>query len=239
MAHLAAKELIVHAIDAWRAGGPSPVFVRRCAEPACEATTRQQVPKKVLRAVPELRVRSGHVVDVGLVGPADLPIAAIEVLHTHEVDDTKAFELGLPWIEVDAAAVCRASGKTLEAIRDRFLPWLCAEHEERRGKAARETRAAREKRSALLRALPYRLEDFPAYRIADVVPCPNGHDTLVFAWDGTKPPWPRPPHVVAHEADADVLYDAPSKKLRSVLSFRRAWASACVHCNARLAEDAR
>jgi len=232
--HLAAKELVVQAIEAWTAGAPSPVFVRRCAEPGCEACTQQPLPKKVLRAVPELRVPSGHVVDVGLLGPADLPIAAIEVLVSHEVDAEKAFELGLPWIEVDAASVCESGGRRLVAVRDRFLPWLCPVHEERRGAAARETREVREKRSALVRKLPYRLDEFPAYRIAEVVRCPNGHDTLLFEWDGKQPPWPRPPHVVAHESDEDALYDAPAKRLRSVLAFRRRWASACIRCGAVL-----
>lgn len=232
--HLAAKQLIVQAIEGWIAGEPSPVFVRRCAEPGCEARTRQPLPKKVVRAIPELRVRSGHVVDVGLVGLADLPIAAVEVLVSHEVDVEKAFELGLPWIEVDAASVCESGGRTLVAVRDRFLPWLCEDHEQRRGLAHRETRAAREQKGALVRSLPYRLEEFPAYRIAEVVTCPNGHDTLLFEWEGKQPPWPRPPHVVAHEASEDALYDAPAKRLRSVLAFRRRWASACIRCGARV-----
>jgi hypothetical protein len=232
--HLAAKELIVAAIEAWRAGAASPVFVRRCAEPGCEATTRQPVPKKVLRAVTELGVRSGHVVDVGLLGPADLPIAAIEVLVSHEVDDTKAFELGLPWIEVDARTVCATGGQVMEAVRDRFLPWLCEDHEERRGHAARESRELREKRNALVRALPYRLDEYPGYRIADVVPCPNGHDALLFAWDGKQPPWPRPPHVITHEKEHDALYDARTKRLRAVAAFRRQWSSICPRCSARL-----
>lgn len=233
--HLAAKELIVQAIEAWANGEPSPVFVRRCADPGCEASTRQPVPKKVKRAVPELRVPSGHVVDVGLLGPADLPIAAIEVLFSHEVDGEKAFELGLPWIEVDAATVCETGGRILVAVRDRFLPWLCPAHEDKRGQAARETRATREQRNALVRALPYRLDEFPAYRIAAVVTCPYGHETLLFAWDGKQPPWPRPPHVVAHESGEDALYDAAAKRLRSVAAFRRRWASACIRCGARIA----
>ncbi len=233
--HLAAKQLVVQAIEEWKTGtAPSPVFVRRCAEAECEASTQQPLPKKVLKAVPELRVRSGHVVDVGLLGPADLPIAAVEVLVSHKVDREKAFELGLPWIEVEAASVCASGGRRLVAVRDRFLPWLCAAHEARRGVGARETRELREKRNAIMRALPYRLDEYPAYRIADVVQCPNGHDTLVFEWEGKQPPWPRPPHVVAHESDVDAIYDAPAKRLRSVLAFRRRWACACIRCGVRL-----
>lgn len=232
--HVSAKRLIVQAVEAWKAGGPAPVFVRACAEPGCEATTNQPMPRKIVRAAEELAVRSGHVVDVGLVGLADLPVAAIEVLVTHAVDEAKAFELGVPWIEVDAAAVCAARGRVLTPLRDRFLPWLCEAHVERRGEAKREERSARQTHNALVRALPYRLEAFPGYRIAGTATCPSGHETLVFAWTGREPPWPRPPHVVACAKEEDQVYEATRQKMRGVLAFRHGWASACVRCGAKL-----
>src|SRR5690606_5502983 len=111
-----------------------------------------------------------------------------------------------------AASVCESGGRRLVAVRDRFLPWFCPTHEGRRGEAFREGRETREQRNALLRGLPYRIEEFPAYRIADVARCPNGHDTLLFAWNGKEAPWPRPPHVVAHESDEDPLYDATTRR---------------------------
>ena len=48
----------------------------------------------------------------------------------------------------------------LTPLRDRFLPWLCEAHVERRGEAKREERSARQTHNALVRALPYRLEAF-------------------------------------------------------------------------------
>ncbi|MBX3190560.1 MAG: hypothetical protein KF819_26400 [Labilithrix sp.] len=234
--HVSAKRLIVQAVEAWRAGdGPAPVFVRACARaPRCEERTRQPIPKKVSRALCELRLASGHVVDVGLVGVADLPIAAVEVLVSHAVDARKAFEIGVPWIEVDAGAVCDTRGRELSPVRDHFLPWLCADHADRRGEAHRDAQIARKTKNQLVRALPYRIEEFPGYVVSDVTRCPNGHDALVFAWSGREPPWPRPPHVVACAADEDVVYDASQKKLRGVMAFRRRWASACAKCGALL-----
>ena len=38
--HVSAKRLIVQAVEAWKAGGPAPVFVRACAEPGCGARAR-------------------------------------------------------------------------------------------------------------------------------------------------------------------------------------------------------
>lgn len=233
--HVSAKRLIVQAIEAWHSGGRSPVFVRRCATAGCETATRQPIPKKVVRAIEELHLPTGHVADVGLLGPADLPIAAIEVLVSHEVDSRKAFEIGLPWVEVDAERVCASGGLVLEPTQDRFVPWLCAAHVSLRGEAKREERAHRELRARLLRALPYRLEDYPGYRADELVRCPNGHDSLRFEWSDREPPWPRPPHVVAHANTEDVVYDATRGRLRSVMAFRRTWVSACIRCGVHLA----
>lgn len=232
--HVAAKRLVVQAVHAWREGGPAVAFVRRCAEDRCEETATQRLPKKVLRAVEEHRTPSGYVVDVALLGPADLAVAAIEVVVTHEVDARKAFELGLPWIEVAAADVCASRGLVLTPLRDRFLPWLCDAHTARRGESAKEERAERKTRTHLLRRIGYRLEDYPGFRIERTTRCPNGHDALVFAWDTREPPWPRPPHVVACETESDVVFDATASRARRVLPFRRTWASACPTCDARV-----
>jgi hypothetical protein len=238
--HLSAKRLIVEAVVAWRAGGPAPVFERCCAARGCTTTTRHRMPKKVLRAEIESRLPSGHVADVALLGQNDVPIAAIEVLVTHAVDDVKALEIGIPWVEVSGEAVCRSHGRVLVPVRDRFLPWYCAEHVDRRGRAFREERDSRKKRAALLRALPYRVEDFPGYHVRSVAVCSRGHDTLVFGWDGdAAPPWPRPPHVVARANAEDIFYDRSQKTLRKVLSFRRRFVSACTTCGAALAPEVR
>ncbi|MGH7329072.1 MAG: hypothetical protein ACREJX_12045 [Polyangiaceae bacterium] len=192
------------------------------------------IPRKVRRAVEEWRLRSGHVVDVGLLGPADMPIAAIEVRVTHEVPDEKEGEIGIPWIEVDGEEVCASGGRILVPIRDRFLPWLCEDHADRRGVARRERLAADRLQKKLIRELGYDIADFPGYRIQEVARCPNGHDTLVITWTGKQPPWPRPPHVVTFQNDADALFDAANVRVRRVLPFRRQWSSVCTTCRTRV-----
>ncbi len=235
--HLSAKRLVVQAVDAWLAGtADAPSFVRRCAHPECDATTRQAMPNKVGRAVEEHRLPSGHVADVALLARvADLPVAVIEVLHTHAVDDAKAFEIGVPWIEVDAAQVCGDGGRVLVAVRDRLLPWLCPDHASTRGDAHARARVDRERLAALARRLDYRLADFPAYRVERLVTCESGHDAIVFAWDGPSPPDPRPPHVVAVErSELDATYQPSAKGWKKLLPYKRVFVSVCPACGARL-----
>jgi hypothetical protein len=234
--HLSAKELVVQAVDDWLAGGASPVFERRCAQPSCSETTQQAMPKKVGRAVVEHRLRTGHVVDIALLArAAELPVGIIEIRHSHAVDEEKAFELGIPWIEVDAAQVCADEGRCLVPIRDRFIPWLCAEHADTRGEAHAKQRIDRERLAAVVRRLDYRLADYPAYRVDGIARCSNGHDALVFAWDGPSPPDPRPPHVVAFERDLDPTFQRAAgwKKL---LPYRRSFASVCPSCGERVGD---
>ncbi len=234
--HTGAKELVVQAIAEWRAGGSPPVISRGCAESGCDARTRQAVPKKVLGAVAEHRLKTGHVVDVAFLGPGGLPIAAVEIRHTHAVDEVKAFELGMPWIEVDAAATCATMGRELSPVRDKFLPWFCADHPGRRGLARREERAEKVTRTQLTKKLPFDLAAFPAYFVAAVTKCPRGHDALLLGWEGDAPPWPRPPIVVAHAGDQDQMFDATQRATRRVLAFRRCYVSTCVTCGEKLAE---
>jgi hypothetical protein len=160
----------------------------------------------------------------------------IEVLHTHAVDDDKAFELGVPWVEVDAAQVCADAGRVLVAVRDRLLPWMCAEHAGSRGEPHERARIDRERLAALSRLLDYRLSDFPAYRVGRLATCPNGHDAIVFAWDGASPPDPRPPHVVAAEqGELDATYQPSAKGWKKLLPYRRVFVSVCPSCGVRLA----
>jgi hypothetical protein len=229
VAHRTAKRLIVERIRLRRAGEPAPRFLRRCAFVGCERTSLQAVPAKVREAVDELRLRSGRVVDVGLLGAGGLPIAAIEVRQSHEVDAEKAGELPLPWIEVDAAQVCATGAARLEPTQDRFLPWFCDEHAGTRRASARAVMHEPRRRNALVRRLPFRLEDFPDFQVEKLVACPAGHDAFVFAWNGVEPPWPRPPLVVARASDGDWRY-GPDGKLRRLLPFRKKYVSVCPAC---------
>lgn len=241
--HLCAKQLVAQAVDEWLAGGPPIVFVRRCANAVCDARCRQPIPSKVAGVALEHALPSGHVVDVALLARGargaflPLPVAAIEVVHTHFVDAEKAFEMGVPWIEVEAAQVCAEGGRTLAVVTDRFLPWLCADHQGGRGRALRAQRAERTTAAALVRKLPFRLAEFPGFRIERTAQCENGHDALVFGWDGKDPPWPRPPLVVAVEKDEGWSFGRVKGKPSKTVPWRRAYTSVCPTCASPLVEE--
>jgi len=224
--HLAAKRLVIQAVEDWLGGhAAAPQIERTCAAPECERTTRQPFPKKVRRAVEEHRLRTGHIADVALLGPADLPVALVEIRHTHEVDDEKAFELGVPWLEVEAASISASAGLLLVPLRDRLVPWFCVDHASHRGEAKRRETLDRERMTRLSRALDYRPAAYPGYDIERITRCVNGHDAFVFTWKGKSPPDPRPPWVVARErADG----------WKRGLPYRRAYESVCPTCGAVL-----
>ncbi|HEY1692208.1 MAG TPA: competence protein CoiA family protein [Polyangiaceae bacterium] len=226
--HTTAKQLLVEAVTAWKTGGEPPRLERRCAVEGCESTTRQALPAKVMEAACE-RAVGGYVVDVVLLGRGGVPVAAIEVFHTHAVGAEKARALLLPWVELDASQVCATGGRLLVPVRDKLLPWLCEEHAPERRERAKQGREAPLRRNALVRRLALRMEDYPGFRIEKVVACPRGHDALVFAWDGGDPPWPRPPLVVARGKDADWKYGSDGK-VRKVLAYKRSYASVCPDC---------
>jgi hypothetical protein len=237
--HLSAKLFIERSVNEWLAGGPPVVFVRGCAHADCTAQCRQTIPAKVGGVALEHPLRSGHVVDVVLLSrlprASPLPVAAVEVHHTHAVDGAKAFEMGIPWIEVDASQACETEGRELIVTTDRFLPWLCEEHEGERGVDHRATRGERTAAAALARKLPFDVKDFPGFRIARATSCPNGHEALLFEWDGKDPPWPRPPLVVAVEKDAGWSFGRVSARPTKTMPWRRTYASVCPQCGAIVA----
>jgi hypothetical protein len=101
--HKTAKRLVSEAIRAWRAGSPPPEFVRRC--PRCHGPHRQPLPGSVCNVAVERPLSTGVVPDLTLLDADDYPIAAIEILATHRVDEGKLPRLSLPWVELIAAHV--------------------------------------------------------------------------------------------------------------------------------------
>ncbi len=232
VAHRTATELVADAVRRWRAGeGPAPRFVRGRAADGCDHSAEQAAPSKVIDAACEHRLPSGRVVDVVLLARGGIPVAAVEVCRTHEVDADKRLALPLPWIEVDAVQVCESRGLRLVPLQERFLPWLCPAHAPSRRERARAVRDEPRRRAALLRRLPFRLHDFPGFD-ATLAPCPAGHDALLFTWRGREPPFPRPPLLVARAADADRAYSRAQGGWRELLPWRRSYASVCPVCGA-------
>jgi hypothetical protein len=236
--HLVAKRFIAAAIDDWLAGGPPVALDRGCAHEGCAARTRQAIPRKVSAVSLEHVLPSGHVADVALLARGvALPVCVIEVRVTHAVDDAKAREIGVPWVELDGARVCADRGRVLVALRDRLVPWLCADHRHERGRAAKGEREERRRMTALSRSLPFRVSDFPGYRAERAARCPRGHTSLVFTWEGTEPPWPRPPCVVAMHADHDVVWSGAERRTTKVLPWKRRYASVCTTCGSSFDEE--
>lgn len=105
--HLAAKLLVIRAVEEWRRGETeSPRLSRRCV--ACGKRQLQPLPPKVAAAKAEVCVPGGCIVDVGLIDETGAVVAAVEVHATHAVDDAKRRRLGnLPWCEVRAEDLLR------------------------------------------------------------------------------------------------------------------------------------
>jgi hypothetical protein len=104
--HITAKLVIARVVLAWRAGGPAPQFVRRC--PRCrDGHHLQALPAaaSVHAVVPEHRLETGIVPDVVLLDADARPIAAIEILATHRVDEQEIPRMSIPWVELLASHV--------------------------------------------------------------------------------------------------------------------------------------
>jgi hypothetical protein len=199
------------------------------------------MPSKVRGVAVEHALHAGRVVDVALLArsPRDgawlaLPVAAVEVRRAHAVDEEKALDMAIPWLEVDADQVCEDGGRVLVAVRDKLIPWFCAEHTGERGRALRESRAQAVAMRAAVKKLPFKLEEFPGFRVGKLARCPRGHEAIVFDWDGDRPPWPRPPLVVAAENEVDVSWRPATKKLEKMIPWRRAYTSVCGTCGERV-----
>jgi hypothetical protein len=104
--HRTAKLLIATVVRAWIAGGPAPQLVRRC--PRCDGPHFQPLPERVEDAAVESALGNGCVPDVLMLGRDRTPLAAVELLATHAVDEAKRSKLTLPWVELVAAHVVQA-----------------------------------------------------------------------------------------------------------------------------------
>lgn len=114
--HTLAKLLIADVVRRWLAGnGPRPVFLRRCAglRIALGCGQRIEHPMPRVDAVELEQVHDGLRPDV-LFFVRGTPVAAIEILATHRIDEVKRARTQLPWVELRAADVL--------ALRDRWIP---------------------------------------------------------------------------------------------------------------------
>lgn len=96
--HWAAKHALVNVIK----GEPHSIFLN----PACvDCEDPLPLTEDATHARLEVTLPTGRRVDVMVYGPGDKPLFAVEVLHTHRVDEDKARDMTVAWIEVEAKDV--------------------------------------------------------------------------------------------------------------------------------------
>lgn len=247
--HKLAKLLIVEAVENWKIrGAPVPAIERACDRCGARGAQRQPFPARVERAALEHTVQSGRVVDVALLAGDEL-LCGVEVCESNAVSADKAEDLGdLRWFEVTADAVladallyrpsqhnlspcmCEACKRQLQLEAQRAVQWG-REEQRRQAEAAQHARL----REALVRALPFKLEEFAAYAVNGVDRCPNGHDVLRFGWANdwfAPPPDPRPPRLLF----AERRYRAQDEFRTGRTVSRIEWSPVCLECGLPVAQ---
>ena len=216
--HQVAKLRVADAITNWKMGKTeAPRIALGCKNEWCGATKWLPLPDRVSEAVLELPI-GAYRVDVALMN-GETPMAAIEVKVSHAVDNTKAEQLKIPFIEVDADAVID-NPTTLKPIRDTLEKKItCTSCKEIRSKFD-------EHCQTLLK--PTGLEALPTkyYRYAPDTCWSCEMAILVFAWPGcganinNKPSLAPIPHTIQYRYDYD--HYRPKHKR---------WTNICHGCN--------
>ena len=97
--HKSAKRLIEQGVRAWLAGrSPSPTLVLNCS--VCHQPNGQDLPTPVTDVRLEHRLSSGHVADVALLTGEAIALV-VEIRVSHAVDDDKARDIEVPFVELD------------------------------------------------------------------------------------------------------------------------------------------
>ncbi|MBT4483504.1 MAG: hypothetical protein HOC71_07485 [Candidatus Latescibacteria bacterium] len=173
--HQSAKLLIQKAIEDWKVGkSEPPVLERKCR--VCDRNVEQNLPEKVDYASLEHRLPEGFIVDIGLIAHGNVE-AAIEVRVTHEVDEAKAQQISIPFIEVDGNEILENPSRWKPTI-DFFKPLTCT-------KCRLDFQNFRKK---TLRIAKQTGVDLPTsfYRYASILCWQCNKEILVFTWPNHK-----------------------------------------------------
>jgi len=95
--HKTAKLLIAEVVNKFIENEISPVIDRTCK--TCTTVTKQSLPATLTSAQLERKLSSGFIVDVALM-IGDEIVSGIEIKVTHEVDEHKQTNIGLPFLEL-------------------------------------------------------------------------------------------------------------------------------------------
>jgi len=116
--HKTAKNLIIEAITNDR---DKVRIQRHCG--ICGVEHYQPLPADIVSALPERRLESGFIADVGLLDSSKVR-AAIEVHVTHFVDERKESEIGIPFVEVEGQDVTE-DALNLKPIKGNLKDFIC------------------------------------------------------------------------------------------------------------------
>lgn len=126
--HFSAKHLIYLHITEWINGHRcAPILKRVCS--VCNDQHEQPLPPKVKKAHIEYRIQTDKgtcVADIGLLDDQNQLLCAIEVVHTHEVNEHKEDKFdSIPWVEVKAKDIFE-SPDSWSPVREKNLKrWKC------------------------------------------------------------------------------------------------------------------
>lgn len=218
--HKTAKLVVQQAVTDWKAGKrAAPVIQRACQ--VCHSLIAQPLPEKVETAQLEYRLSDGFIADVALLA-GNTPVAAIEIFVTHAVDDTKATNISVPYIELDGYEVL-ASTTTWLPLNDNLEPVTCPEcvkkgieQEQKFAKYLDKTAQIAEKTGIELPSDYYRYAPHSCWR------CKK--DILVFTWPERLPYEPRQP--------SKQPIPMSIRSVFSGMADRQYWANLCPYCHA-------
>ena len=175
--HKTAKRLVQQMVTNWRSGyGPVPKVLRQCENWVHKFS--QPLPDKVTSAELEYRLPGGRVVDVALMSGSQ-PVAGVEIRVSHAVDEIKAADIPIPFIELKGIDIL-AKPDLWVPIVDQFRATkcpVCAEQFEQFKKVT--SRIAKENGITLP-------TEFFRYSVHDCYRCRK--PMISYWWPGKVPP---------------------------------------------------
>ncbi len=187
--HKSAKIFIREAVMRWRhEGHAAPMIYRTCEKCGME----QGIPlQKVDDAVLEYQLGQ-YRIDVALL-TGGKPVLGVEICVTHEVDEQKFKNLGVPFIELEALSVLEDSERwhPIRTTLNKFTCESCREKQERQEKKKQQAKKRHDEKVQEL-ALRDKIELPKENYLVGINRCWKcKEEILVFAW--SAPPWQDPP----------------------------------------------
>lgn len=211
--HKTAKYLVRNSLREWVAGNKqSPLMQRTCCN--CSKSTAFPLPQDISNAEVEQRTSSNFVVDVGIFVGSSIEYA-VEIKHTHAMNDRKIQEIGIAFIELIAEEVISDPWEW-KPVLDEFPEAFCSDcadiQLERRALLRAYSRNAARIAEKFGFSLPTK---FYRFAIWNCWQCDE--KIIVFTW---------PKHHVMHEPIPQTI------QLRQTMGMEKAYfANVCPKCN--------